>query len=182
MPGKHIEAYKELERCRSEGLIRSIGVSNYTLEDYLELKDATTVPPAVNQIEFNPFLYRRETVDFFQKEGVLIQSYRSLRDGKAFDDPTVLQVAEKNRKSAAQILGRWCVQHGAAYMPKSVQSSRMRENMDVFDWELNSTDMDSLDSLTTPEAIEKFKELYIKCCIRDTELDPSTARQDFTKH
>ena len=124
VPGKHVEAYKTLEKLHSEGKIKNIGVSNYAVEDYQELLDnGVTVKPAVNQIEINPFLYRKNTIEFFKSEGVVLQSYRSLRDGKAFTDPTIVKIAEEYGRSPAQILGRWCVQKGFIYMVSTVQYS-----------------------------------------------------------
>uniref|UniRef100_A0A7S1EHG2 NADP-dependent oxidoreductase domain-containing protein n=1 Tax=Hemiselmis andersenii TaxID=464988 RepID=A0A7S1EHG2_HEMAN len=170
VPGHHVEAYKELEALLEEGKVRSIGMSNYAVEDYKELREATSVKPTINQIEVNPFLYRKKTIDFFQAEGVQIQSYRALRDGKAFQDPTVLELAGKYGKSAAQILGRWCVQKGIIYIPKSVKKERMEENADVFGWELEGGDVARLDALTTDSSLQAFKELYIKCVVRDTPM------------
>jgi diketogulonate reductase-like aldo/keto reductase len=172
VPGKHVEAYKTLEQFQKEGLIRGVGVSNYAWEDYLELKEAgIQSPPLVNQIEINPFLYRKNTIANFQKEGTVLQSYRSLRDGKAFSDVTLVNIAKAHSKTAAQILGRWCVQHGFVYMPKSVKKERMVENAQVFDFELTEDEMTELDNLTTTEAINAFGALYRKCVNRDTTKD-----------
>ena len=169
VPGKHVEAYKTLEDLQLEGRIRGIGFSNYAVEDYLEIKEAgMRVKPVVNQIEINPFLYRKNTIEFFKKEGIQLQSYRSLRDGKAFHDPTLVKIAAAHQKTTAQILGRWCVQNGFVYVPKSVKKERMVENAKVFDFELTSEEMDELNALTTADAIETFKELYRKCVNRDT--------------
>jgi len=182
VPGKHVEAYKQLEKAHKAGQIRSIGVSNYAVEDYKELlENGVTVKPAINQIEINPFLYRKNTIDFFTKEGVKMQSYRTLRDGKAFQDPAIVGVATKHGKSAAQVLGRWCVQHGFIAIPKSTKEHRMLENLQVFDWELDADDMVTLDALTTAEAIAKFGELYRKCVVRDTPLPIDLAKTAITE-
>ena len=144
-------AYKHLEELRAEGKIRSIGVSNYTIEDYQELMEHATVPPAINQIEVNPFLYRKKTIDFFQAQGVAIQAYRSLFAGqgkKALSEPVVTAVASEHGKSPAQVLGRWCVQKGLIYLPKSEKEERMIENATVFDFELTAENMAALDALT----------------------------------
>ncbi len=172
VPGKHVDAYKILEKLQSEGKIRGIGVSNYAVEDYKELiEGGITSKPVVNQIEINPFLYRKNTIEYFQSEGVVMQSYRSLRDGKAMDHPTLAKIGATHSKSPAQILGRWCVQKGFVYMPKSVKVERMVENAQVFDFELSKEEMDELDALTKPEAFDTFKALYQKCVNRDTTKD-----------
>merc|ERR1711935_589190 len=170
VPGKHVAAYKKLQELQAAGKIKGIGVSNYAWEDYLELKEDESITslPVVNQIEINPFLYRRNTIAKFREEGVVLQSYRSLRDGKAFGDPTLLKIAEAKGKTAAQILGRWCHQHGFVYMPKSVKKERMIENAQVFDFELTEEEMNELNGLTTPAALDKFQKLYRKCVNRDT--------------
>ena len=139
------------------------------------------VVPAINQIEINPFLYRKQTIDFFEGKGCRLQSYRTLRDGKAFDDPTVLSIAQKHSRSAAQVLGRWCVQHGFIAIPKSVKAERMRENLAVFDFALDDADMAALDGLTTPAAIAKYAELYRKCVVRDTPVRPDQAKTAITE-
>ena len=172
VPGKHVEAYKTLEKLKEEGKIRGIGVSNYAWEDYVELKEnGIQELPLVNQIEINPFLYRKNTISKFAEDGVVLQSYRSLRDGKAFEDPTLIQIATVHNKSPAQILGRWCVQKGFVYVPKSVKKERMIENSQVFDFTLTLEEMSQLDDLTTPTAIETFEGLYRKCVNRDTSKD-----------
>ena len=184
VPGKHVDAYKTLEMLMKEGKIRNIGLSNYAVEDYLELKEnGIQVKPSVNQIEINPFLYRKNTLDFFTKEGVILQSYRSLRDGKKFDDPTLVKLASSKGKSPAQILGRWCVQKGFIYVPKSVKKERMVENANVFDFELSPEEIEELDNLTTPDAFDTFFDLYKKCVNRDTSKDGTMdgVKMDITK-
>lgn len=172
VPNKHVQAYKTLEQLYNEGKVRGIGLSNYAVEDYNELIDSgIQIKPYVNQIEINPFLYRKNTISFFQNEGVVLQSYRSLRDGKAFDHPTLVQIAQAHAKTTAQILGRWCVQHNFVYIPKSVKKQRMIENSKVFDFQLTQQEMHTLDNLTTSEEIERFKGLYRKCVNRDTSKD-----------
>jgi len=182
VPGKHVAAYQQLEKAQKAGQIRSLGVSNYAVEDFKELMQTATVPPAINQIEINPFLYRKNTIQFFEEQGVKMQSYRALRDGKAFDEPDVVAIASKHSVTPAQVLGRWCVQKGFIYIPKSVKKERMLENMDVFGFTLDETDLAMLDGKTTPEAIAKFKELYVKCVVRDTPdaVNLGLAKQDVT--
>jgi diketogulonate reductase-like aldo/keto reductase len=175
VPVHHVTAYKTLIELRNEGKIRGIGVSNYAWEDYLELKNDPDIAdsdlPLVNQIEINPFLFRSVTIQKFRDEGVVLQSYRSLRDGKAMADPTLQALASQYQKTPAQILGRWCVQHGFVYTPKSAQVHRMLENAAVFDFELTAVDMATLDALTTPQALDNFRDLYRKCVNRDTSKD-----------
>ena len=111
VPTMHVEAYHALCELHAEGKIRHCGLSNYSIEDYEELMATNpAVPPSVNQIEINPFLYRKKTIEYFRGKGVVLQSYRSLRDGKEFQNEALLKIASKHGITAAQVLGRWCVQ------------------------------------------------------------------------
>jgi len=170
VPGKHIAAYKMLEEMQREKKIKSIGLSNYTIEDFEELVAATDVLPVVNQIEINPFLFRRKTIDYFKSKGVVLQAYRALRNGAAFQDPTIVRIATKHGRTPAQILGRFCVQNDIVYIPKSIRLDRMIENKAVFDFCLDDADMDDLYALTCDENLETFRKLYVKCVVRDTPM------------
>jgi diketogulonate reductase-like aldo/keto reductase len=175
VPRHHVEGYKTLISLRNEGLIRGIGVSNYVWEDYLDLKNDPDIDPSdlplVNQIEINPFLFRSNTLTKFRNEGVVLQSYRSLGNGKSMSHPVLLDLANKYSKTPAQILGRWCIQHGCIYIPKSVQVRRMVENASVLDFILSDDDLATLDNLTTVDGLKAFEALYQKCVNRDTTKD-----------
>ena len=173
VPGKHVQAYKTLEKLVDEGTIRSIGFSNYTIEDYEELKrEGIRVKPVVNQIEVNPFLHRKRTIAYFQKrEGIVIQAYRGLRQGKQLNHPLLVELSEKYEKSPAQIMGRFVVQCGVVYITKSIKVSRMIENADIFDFEMDEKDMARLSQLTTSQNLDDFRSLYLKCIVRDTPLE-----------
>ena len=176
VPNKHVDAYKMLVELQREGKIRSVGVSNYTIEDFKELQAAgVEVVPAVNQIEVNPWLYRRNTVAFFQKHGVLIQAYRALRQGKEFENPLIQRLSRRLKRSPSQILGRWCIQNRIAYLAKTTKRARMLENAQIFDFALTQEDMIALGGLTTPENLAAFRELYFKCVVRDTPLSRKKA-------
>ena len=108
------------------------------------------------------------------------QSYRSLRDGKAFDNETILSVASKHGVSAAQVMGRWLIQKGIVYIPKSVRKDRMQENAKVFHFALDEDDVALLDSLTTPSALDTYEALYRKCVVRDTPITEGI-KKDITK-
>jgi len=185
VPGKHVEAYQELVALQAEGLIKSIGVSNYTVEDLSELQAAKLPLPAVNQIEINPFLYRKKTIAHFKGLGIQLQAYRALCNfGKAasLESEVVGALAAKHGRSASQILGKWCIQKGFQHIPKSEKRSRMEENARLFDFELDTEDMDKLENLTTPAALETFKSSYLKGIVRDTPLQASAEaiRKDIT--
>eukprot|EP00793_Prasinoderma_coloniale_P001999 PRCOL_00002507-RA len=185
VPGHHVDAYKELLALRDEGLITSVGVSNYTVEDVDELAAAGVADadmPCINQIEVNPLLFRQRTLDAMRQRGIVVQSYRSLRDGKAFDNETICAIGAKHDRTAAQVMGRWLVQKGIVYIPKSVRRARMEENACVADFELDADDVAALDALTTEEAISTYAALYRKCVFRDTPMEGQQEglRADFT--
>jgi len=176
VPGKHVEAYKELVALQSEGLIKSVGVSNYTVEDLAELQAAGLPLPTVNQIEINPFLFRKKTIAHFEGLGIRLQAYRAMCNfGKtaSLENEVVVGIAEKHGRSAPQILGRWCVQKGFQHIPKSEKRTRMEENAKLFDFELDAEDMEKLENLTTEKALETFKSSYQKGVVRDTPLEAS---------
>jgi diketogulonate reductase-like aldo/keto reductase len=161
--------------CRVERRLSCVAVGDQV--GWRPSKQPQTLNPQPSTLNPQP----STQVEWCQSKGIAIQAYRALRDGKAFQNPTVLAVAEKHRRSAAQVLGRWCVQKGVIYIPKSVKEERMVENMAVFDWELDSEDMGKLDALTTPENLETFKALYIKCVTRDTPIEGSEEAKQMTR-
>jgi diketogulonate reductase-like aldo/keto reductase len=170
--GKHVEAYKALEELYKEGRIRTLGISNYTIEDYEELEAAgISVKPSIAQLEISPWLYRPKTLDFFASKGMVLESYRTLKQGKGLSDPRVTAIATKHGKTPAQVVGRWCIQHGFAFMPKSQTPERMVENADVFGWELEESEMEALDWMTEPEAKKEWRRLYDLGVVRDTPFE-----------
>ena len=165
VPGLHVETYAAVQECVDRGLVKRAGLSNYTIEDYEELMASgvvTSAPPVVNQIEVSPFLYRKETVDYFQAKGLVVQAFKPLKRGAALADATVVACAARNAKTAAQVLLRWGVQRGLCVLVKSSSAARQQENMDVFDWALPEADMAMLDALTTAEALTTWRGHYEK--------------------
>lgn len=171
VPGKHVAAYQVLEEALAAGKVKAIGLSNYTKEDYEELLPVLKVRPVVNQIEMNPFLWRKNTFEYFMGQQIAIQSYRALRQGKEMENPVITDIAAKYGKTAAQVLGRWCVQRKIIVVAKTVRRERMVENMSLFDFQLTEDEMAKLDTLTTSKSIDDFKALYLKCVVRDTPLE-----------
>eukprot|EP01063_Lacrimia_lanifica_P005606 TRINITY_DN13365_c0_g1_i1.p1 TRINITY_DN13365_c0_g1~~TRINITY_DN13365_c0_g1_i1.p1 ORF type:complete len:317 (+),score=127.49 TRINITY_DN13365_c0_g1_i1:57-1007(+) len=176
VPKYHVTAYLALQELKKKGLVKSIGISNYTVEDYQELMAApgVTEKPVVNQLEVHALLYRKKTIEFFKKEGVLIQAYRPLGAGKSIKHPTVGEVAARLGKTPGQVLIRFLLQHGIAPLPKSENPSRIAENFDVFNFELSSEDMATLDNLTTPDALKASVATYRKNVVRDSPFEGTT--------
>ncbi|KAF4670605.1 hypothetical protein FOL47_001928 [Perkinsus chesapeaki] len=185
VPGKHVEAYHALEELYKEGLCHSIGLSNYTIEDYEQLvQSGISIPPACNEIEVNPFLYRKNTIQYFQAKGVTIISWRGLGYGKPelLEQPVLVKIADEKKVTTAQVIGRWLIQHDIVHIPKSENPDRMRINKDIFTFELSPSDMAEIDGIgNTKEAIEAFRQHYMFNSTRDCPLTIADARQDFTR-
>jgi len=147
VPGLRHESWKALLKIHDDGLARSIGVSNYTIRHLEELLPATPIPPAVNQVEFHPFLYQKDLLEFCVKQRIQLEAYSPLTRGHRLNHPIVTQVAAKYARTPAQVLIRWSLQHGLVVIPKSIRPDRIRENAAVFDFELKREDMERLDSL-----------------------------------
>jgi diketogulonate reductase-like aldo/keto reductase len=153
--GGPVRAWPGMERCRELGLARSIGVSNFGLREVRAVIAAGTTPPAVNQVGVNPVHYRRALVDGCWQEGVLPEAYSSLGTGQYLSDPTVKQVAGRTGRTPAQVLLRWCLQHDLAVIPKSAHRERIRENAQLFDFELSEEDMAGLDALDKTKGTDR---------------------------
>ncbi len=145
--GLRHESWKALLKIHDQGLARSIGVSNYTIRHLEELLPATPTPPAVNQVEFHPFLYQKELLEFCVRQKIQLEAYSPLTRGHRLNHPVITQIAAKYARTPAQVLIRWGLQHGLVVIPKSIRPDRIRENAAVFDFELKREDMERLDSL-----------------------------------
>ncbi len=146
-----LKAWKELEQFQKEGLVKSIGVSNYMPEHLEELIANSNVVPAVNQIEFHPYNQQRDVIDFCAKHDIKITAWSPLMQGHFKEEPVFAMLAEKYKKTAAQILLRWDLQCGVITIPKSVNQGRIQQNFDVLDFELTSADMQLIDGLNREE-------------------------------
>jgi diketogulonate reductase-like aldo/keto reductase len=131
----------ETEKCRA------IGVSNYTIQHLEELLSWADVIPAVNQVEFSPYLYQEELLAYCRDHEIQLEAYSPLTKGRKLDDPPLVAIAEKYGKSPAQILIRWALQHRVVVIPKSATEAHIRANADVFDFEIAPEDMARLDEL-----------------------------------
>lgn len=140
------ESWRALEKLQVEGKCRSIGVSNYTINHLKELFDISPVIPAVNQVEFSPFLYQKDLLEFCRMNNIQFESYSPLTKGHMLGDPRLSKMAQKYSKSPAQILIRWTLQKEVVVIPKSSRKERIRENADVFDFVISPEDMDALDA------------------------------------
>jgi diketogulonate reductase-like aldo/keto reductase len=145
-PGRH-ETWRAMERLLADGKTRAIGVSNYTIRHLDELLASCHIAPVVNQVEFNPFLYQRELLDHCRAHGIQLEAYGPLVRGHRMDHPVIVRTANKHRRTPAQVLIRWGIQHELVTIPKSARPERIRENADVFGFALDAEDMAALDRL-----------------------------------
>jgi 2,5-diketo-D-gluconate reductase A len=147
VPFRAGRGWHDLEELHDRGLARAIGVSNYG-DDRLEKTVAKArIKPAVNQVHFSPFHYRRRLLDVCNSLGVVLESYSPLEQGRVVDDPTVGALAKRLDRTPAQVLLRWGVQKDTIVIPKSSRRERIVENSQIFDFELSEDDMRTLDSL-----------------------------------
>jgi diketogulonate reductase-like aldo/keto reductase len=147
LPFGNTHVWHQLEELRERGLAREIGVSNFGVRRLEKLLGRAHRPPAVNQVQFNPFQYRRGVLDFCRDRGIVFEAYSPLAHGRGVDDPTVGAVADRLGRTPAQVLLRWAVQHGAVVIPKSSKRERIVSNARVFDFVLAEDDMRLLDAL-----------------------------------
>jgi diketogulonate reductase-like aldo/keto reductase len=126
---------------------RAIGVSNFTVERLQELAKLSSVVPAVNQVEFHPFLYQAELQEYCRKHGIVLEAYSPLMRGNRLDDATLQTVAKSHARTVPQVLLRWGLQHGLVEIPKSTRPERIQENLRLFDFELTGPEMARMDAL-----------------------------------
>jgi diketogulonate reductase-like aldo/keto reductase len=152
-------AWPGMERARERGLTRSIGVSNFNAAELDQVATAGSVLPAVNQIQFSPFWYRRALLDACARLGIAAEAYSPLGTGRHLSHPAIRRVAERVGRTPAQVLLRWCLQHGLPVIPKSTHRDRIEENAQIFDFTLSAADMTELDALDqtngTARALER---------------------------
>ncbi|XP_063900145.1 glyoxal reductase-like [Zophobas morio] len=141
------ESWKALEELYQSGRVKAIGVSNYEIKHLKELLEDCKVKPAVNQVECHPLCYPSELIKFCKDNDIVFESYSPLGTGKLLNDPKVLNIAEKHKKKASQVLIRWAFQHNLPTVPKSKTPERIRDNINIFDFQLEQEDMETLNSM-----------------------------------
>jgi diketogulonate reductase-like aldo/keto reductase len=141
------ETWRAMERILADGKARAIGVSNYTVAHLEELLATAKGPPAVDQVEFSPFLHQRELLAFCRRHAIQLEAYAPLVRGQRMDHPAIARIAARHRRTPAQVLLRWGLQHDLVVIPKSVHPDRIRENADLYGFALDASDMAALDGL-----------------------------------
>ncbi|MDB5185726.1 MAG: glyoxal reductase [Candidatus Saccharibacteria bacterium] len=151
---KYPEAWRALEKLYADKRVRAIGVSNFKPHHLEKLLQTAEVIPTVNQIELHPKLQQRETRDFCAQHEIKVESYSPLmRAGEVLQDPVITEIAEAHHKTPAQIVLRWHIQNGLIVIPKSTNPSRIRENVDIFDFHLTDAEMERINSMDEDKRI-----------------------------
>jgi diketogulonate reductase-like aldo/keto reductase len=152
-------AWPGMERAHHSGYARSIGVSNFSAGELDELMSVAETPPAVNQVQFSPFEYRRKLLAACEERNVALEAYSPLGTGRHLSDERVREIAERVGRTPAQVLLRWCVQRDLIVIPKSTHRERIAENAEIFDFVLSDEDVAALDALDdtggTDRALER---------------------------
>lgn len=141
---KYIESWRALEAIYNDGQARAIGVCNFDVEHLQNLMDHAKIMPMVNQIEFNPHIHQPETVAFCQDHHIQLEAWSPLGNGQSLNNPVISEIAKKHKKSPAQVILRWELQQGFIVIPKSVHEERMRENRNLYDFELDADEMEAI--------------------------------------
>ena len=147
LPLLNARLWRELGSLQERGLAKAIGVSNFGHDRLEALLRHASGKPAVNQVQFSPFHYRRRLLDYCLQQGIVVEAYSPLARGQGLEDRTITTVAERLRRTPAQVMLRWAIQHQTLVIPKSSRKERIRSNAQVFDFELTDTDMRTLDAL-----------------------------------
>ncbi len=152
VPGKYTDTWRALEKLYKDGKVRAIGVSNFHVHHLDSLKDAE-IKPMVNQIEFHPLLSQIDLRSYCKENGIQIESWSPLMQGKLLDNQLLIEIGDKYNKTPAQIILRWNIQNQVVTIPKSVKEHRIVENADIFDFELTTEDVNRINGLNRNKRI-----------------------------
>jgi 2,5-diketo-D-gluconate reductase A len=145
--GDFVATWKTLEEFKQDGRARSIGVSNFQVEHLRRLAAATEVPPAVNQIELHPYFLNDHVRSYGEAHGIATEAWSPIAQGGVLDDPAIAPIAAKLGRSPAQVVLRWHIQRGNIVFPKSTTPARIKENFELFDFELEPDDVAKIAAL-----------------------------------
>jgi 2,5-diketo-D-gluconate reductase A len=151
---QYVETWRAFEKLLADGRVRSIGVSNFEIAHLERLLAQTDVTPTINQVELHPQFPQEELRAFHEEHGILTESWGPLGQGKGLlEKPQIVEVARRKGRTPAQVVLRWHVQLGFVVIPKSVRPERMRENIDLFDFELDDDDMAEIAGVRTGQRL-----------------------------
>ncbi|WP_417900923.1 aldo/keto reductase [Bacillus haimaensis] len=145
--GKYVDTWRALEKLYADGKVRAIGVSNFHIHHLQDILNVAEVKPMVNQVEYHPKLSQVELLNFCKENGIQMEAWSPLMQGELLQNEVLMELAEKYNKSVAQIILRWDLQNGVVTIPKSVKEHRIKENADIFDFEITDEDMQKIHAL-----------------------------------
>ncbi|HET8822037.1 MAG TPA: aldo/keto reductase [Thermoleophilaceae bacterium] len=149
--GDFVSTWKTLEEFRDDGRSRSIGVSNFQVEHLERLAAETGTVPAVNQIELHPYFQNEQVRAYGEEHGIATEAWSPIAQGEVLDDESLEEVAQRLDRTPAQVVLRWHIQRGSIVFPKSSTPERIRENFEIFDFELDAGDVEAIDALDRGE-------------------------------
>ena len=149
--GDYVSTWRTLEEFQRDGRSRSIGVSNFQAEHLERLAAEADVVPAVNQIELHPYLLNAEVDSYGGEHGIATEAWSPIAQGAVLDDPVITEIAERLGRTPAQVVLRWHIEHGNIVFPKSTTPARIKENFELFDFELEPGDAEKIDALDRGE-------------------------------
>jgi 2,5-diketo-D-gluconate reductase A len=150
--GDFVSTWRTLEEFKADGRARSIGVSNFQPEHLDRLAAETDTVPAVNQIELHPYFQNRDVKRYGEEHGIATEAWSPIAQGEVLDDPAIAEIAERTGRTPAQVVLRWHIQRDNIVFPKSVTRDRIRENFEIFDFELSDEELERIDDLDRGEA------------------------------
>jgi len=149
--GDFVSTWRTLEEFYRDGRARSIGVSNFQAHHLRRLHTETEVPPVIDQIEMHPYLTQDELRTFCAEHQIAVEGWAPIGRGRVLDDPEIVTIAQRTGKTAAQVVLRWHIERGDIIFPKSITPARIRENFDIFDFELSGEDVEAISALNRNE-------------------------------
>ena len=158
VPGCFGNTWKAMEKLQEQGKVRSIGVSNFGIQDLELLKTVSDVIPAVNQVEFHPLFNHPELRAYCEENGIALQAYAPLARGAYLKSPLMIEIGKSHQKSPAQVGLRWLVQQGIAVIPKSIHEERLAENSQIFDFVLSDEEMAAITAMDVQQRVAGIPE------------------------
>lgn len=158
VPGCFCDTWKAMEKLQSQGLIKSIGVSNFSIQDLETLRASSDLVPAVNQIEFHPFFNHPQLLAYCKEHHIAVQAYAPLARGAYLNSPLMIEIGKRHKKTPAQVGLRWLIQQGVSVIPKSVHKERIEENSQIFDFSLSEEEMAAITAMDIQQRVTGIPE------------------------
>ncbi|MED1672818.1 aldo/keto reductase [Pallidibacillus thermolactis] len=161
-PGKDtfLDTWRALEKLYRDGRVRAIGVSNFKPHHLRTLMEHSEEKPVINQVELHPYFQQKDLREFCKQHDIVVEAWSPLGRGQVLDDPVLAEIGKKYGKTPAQVTLRWHLQNDIVIIPKSVTPSRIKENADIFDFELTAEDMEQIDQLDKNTRLFKDPDLF----------------------